>query len=374
MNAQSNQLEYAFKRNGVPYRIIGGTRFFDRAEIKDMLAYLCVIASPNDDLRLTRIINVPARGIGLKTVETAQQIAAANALPLFTVIQNADKYPELQRASIKLRQFANMMAEMMAKVNAIQADELYDLVLEKTGYIVALEEKNSDDNIARIENVNELKTNIINYMKDSETTNLAGFLDEVALYTDMDNLDRDADCVVMMTMHSAKGLEFQNVFIVGMEDGIFPSIRSIGEAEEMEEERRLCYVALTRARKNLHLCCAKQRMLFGRTTANKISRYVDEIPADNINKPEPPKPKSYAPSAGTATARPAPTFAPKAGIAPKALPSFQQGDMVEHKAFGKGMIVSLQKMGGDALVEIAFDGVGTKRLMLKAAANHMTKI
>lgn len=373
MNAQSNQLEYAFKRNGVPYRIVGGTRFFDRAEIKDMLAYLCVIASPNDDLRLTRIINVPARGIGARTVEIAQQIAAQTNSSLFSVIQNADNYPELQRASIKLRQFANMITAMSAKSQELPADELYDFVLEKTGYIVALEQKNLDENIARIENVNELKTNIINYMKDSGTTNLAGFLDEVALYTDMDSLDRDADCVVMMTMHSAKGLEFQNVFIVGMEEGMFPGLRCIGEPEEMEEERRLCYVALTRAREKLHLCCARQRMLFGKTTANKPSRFTDEIPEANINRPEPPKPKqsSYSNSAPT---RSAPSFAPPQKTAAAPLANFVQGDMVNHKAFGKGMIVSMQKMGGDALIEIAFDGVGTKRLMLRAAASHMTKI
>jgi len=374
MNAQSNQLEYAFKRNGIPYRIIGGTRFFDRAEVKDMLAYLCVIVTPNDDLRLTRIINTPARGIGEKTVETARQIAAEYGLSLFEVILNADRYPALGRSAIKLRQFAHMMLEMRESAKILNADDLYDEVIERTGYIAMLEAKPTDENIARVENVKELKSNIINYMKETGDTGIAGFLDEVALYTDMDNFDRDADCVVMMTMHSAKGLEFPNVFIVGMEEGMFPGVRSIGEPEEMEEERRLCYVALTRAREHLHLCCARQRMLFGRTSANRPSRFIDEIPDEHIDKPRVAMARQSAPaqSGYSAPLRKQPvSFAPSASKIPAA--NFQKGDMVNHKAFGRGMITSMTPMGGDALIEIAFDGIGTKRLMLRAASMHMTK-
>jgi DNA helicase-2/ATP-dependent DNA helicase PcrA len=373
MNAQSNQLEYAFKRNGIPYRIVGGTRFFDRAEVKDMLAYLCVIATPADDLRLSRIINTPTRGIGERTVEQAREIAAENGLSLFDVVSNADKYPALQRSALKLRQFANMISELRLSANELNADELYDEVIERTGYLRMLEAKPTDENIARTENVRELKTNIINYMKDTGDTGIAGFLDEVALYTDMDSLDKDTDCVVMMTMHSAKGLEFPNVYIVGMEEGMFPGVRCIGEPEEMEEERRLCYVALTRARERLYLCCARQRMLFGRTTANKPSRFVGEIPDEHIDKPEPPVHSSRAGRPAAPEKRPV-SFAPSAATAPaSAASAFQKGDMVNHKAFGRGMITAMTPMGGDALIEIAFEGVGTKRLMLRAAALHMTK-
>ena len=374
MNAQSNQLEYAFKRNSIPYRIVGGMRFFDRAEIKDMIAYLTAVVNPTDDLRLSRIINTPARGIGERSVETARGIAAERDIPLFEVLRSADEYPELARASVRLRQFANMISELHDMAETIGADELYDLVIERSGYVRALEEKQTDENISRIENVKELKSNIISYMKDTGDTGIAGFLDEVALYTDLDSLDSDADCVVMMTMHSAKGLEFKNVFLVGMEEGMFPGLRSIGEPDEMEEERRLCYVALTRAREHLYLTCARQRMIFGRTNSNRMSRFIEEIPEDDIIKPQP---RSTQGGFGQAHRRaPEPrhvSFAPSAGKG-EAAANFQKGDMVEHTAFGRGMITAMTPMGGDALIEIAFDNVGTKRLMLRAASQHMTKV
>ena len=294
MNAQSNQLEYAFKRNGIPYRIIGGTRFFDRAEVKDMLAYLCVIQTPGDDLRLTRIINTPARGIGARTVETAAQLAHEQQASLFDVIRHADAYPELQRSQMRLRQFAILIEELQAAAQTMPPDELYDLVVERSGYVRALEEKNTAEDAARIENVQELKSNIIAFAKEADNPTLAGFLDEVALYTDLDNYDQTMDCVTLMTMHAAKGLEFPTVFIVGCEEGIFPGLRCIGEPDEMEEERRLCYVALTRAREHLILTCARQRMLFGRTTANRVSRFVEEIPEEDIQKLNVPRGYGYS--------------------------------------------------------------------------------
>ena len=284
MNAQSNQLEYALKRNGIPYRIVGGTRFFDRAEVKDMLAYLCVIQTPDDDLRLTRIINTPARGIGARTIEAALQLAHEQQTSLFDIIRHADAYPELQRSQMRLRQFAILIEELQEQAKTVPPDELYDLVVERSGYVRALEEKNTAEDAARIENVQELKSNIIAFAKEAENPTLAGFLDEVALYTDLDNYDQSADCVTLMTMHAAKGLEFPTVFIIGCEEGIFPGLRCIGEPDEMEEERRLCYVALTRAREHLILTCARQRMLFGRTTANRVSRFVEEIPDEDIRK------------------------------------------------------------------------------------------
>ena len=394
MNAQSNQLEYAFKRNGIPYRIIGGTRFFDRAEVKDMLAYLCVIQTPGDDLRLTRIINTPARGIGARTVETAAQLAHEQQTSLFEVIRHADAYPELQRSQMRLRQFAILIEELQEQAKTMPPDELYDMVVERSGYVRALEEKNTAEDAARIENVQELKSNIIAFVKEADDPTLAGFLDEVALYTDLDNYDQSMDCVTLMTMHAAKGLEFPTVFIVGCEEGIFPGLRCIGEPDEMEEERRLCYVALTRAREHLILTCARQRMLFGRTTANRVSRFVEEIPEDDIQKLNVPRgygysepsrdqqqypPRQSAPRAYTVSApeprrkppvRPAP---PAAKPASGAAPTFAVGDRVTHRAFGSGVVTKIQPMGGDALLEVEFETAGTKRLMMRAAGQFMKK-
>ena len=414
MNAQSNQVEQAFKRNGIPYRIIGGTRFFDRAEVKDMIAYLAVLNNPEDDLRLTRIINNPPRGIGAKTVETAQEIARREGVSLFAVIDNARMYPELDRAAAKLAQFSGMMGELAQQAQTMPLPDFYEELIARTGYAVMLESKNTVEDRTRLENVRELLTSINGYLENAgEEPSLAGFLDEIALYTELDSHDPDQDCVVMMTMHSAKGLEFPVVFVVGAEEGIFPGIRAIGETEEMEEERRLCYVAMTRAKEKLYLTCANQRMLFGRTSSNRPSRFVDEIPTEHLERSGrtfldpgvgdwggiPSRTSGYggyqrgeqsyggftramggrtggvypaAPAAG----RPQRPLGgrPAAASVPAALPTFQKGDMVRHKAFGQGMILSVQKMGGDALVEIAFDNVGTKRLMLKSAAAHMEKI
>ena len=419
MNAQSNQLEVAFKRNGIPYRVIGGTRFFDRAEVKDMLAYLCAIHNHDDDLRLTRIINNPPRGIGSTTIERARGIAAENELSLWDVISNAAIYPELQKAAGKLGQFVTMMSELTALSLTMELPAFYEEVVARTGYATMLQGKNDVENRTRLENVQELLTSIKGYIENAEgQPTLAGFLDEIALYTDLDNHDPNEDAVVMMTMHSAKGLEFPVVFVVGMEEGIFPGLRSIGEAEEMEEERRLCYVALTRAKEKLILTCAGQRMLFGRTSSNRPSRFTGEIPSELLEQSG----RSYttrtsydweddfdqterrvstyrnpysrgesftggsaygsrsgmadrAPSRPQkpASTRPASGYTPPQKAA-AALPSYQKGDVLEHKAFGRGMVLSIQKMGGDALIEIAFDNVGTKRLMLKSAAQHMKKI
>ena len=383
MNAQSNQLEYAFKRNGIPYRIIGGTRFFDRAEIKDMLAYLCVIAVPEDDLRLARIVNNPPRGIGAKSVETAMDLARENNTSLFDILDRADGFPELSRSALKMREFTRMIRELRAFSENNTPDLLLDELQEKTGYLRMLEEKNTVEDTTRAENVRELKTSILGYMRESGDKTLAGFLADVALYTDLDNYDKDADSVVMMTIHSAKGLEFERVFLVGMEETIFPGLRAIGEQDEMEEERRLCYVAITRAKKKLYLVSARQRMIFGRTNVNKVSRFVDEIPSELIDHKNIPKGYDYherrqnlgfeAPRSASVKAsfsyRPA---APKAADT-KAPPAFKTGDKVRHKAFGPGTITKMTPMGNDYLIEAAFDKVGVKKLMLRAASLMMTK-
>ena len=388
MNAQSNQLEYAFKRAGVPYRIIGGTRFFDRAEVKDVLAYMNVIAVPEDELRLNRIINSPPRGIGERSMEIAREIAAREGISTYSVLEHADGYPELSRPALRMRQFASMMNELRDFASKNTPDALLDELLEKTGYLKALEEKHTVEDTARAENVREIKTSIISYMKESGDQTLEGFLADVALYTDLDNYDKDADSVVMMTMHSAKGLEFPTVFIVGMEEGIFPGMKAIGEPEEMEEERRLCYVAITRAMRQLHIVCARQRMLFGRTTANKPSRFVEEIPEEHIDKhlahrqrntehrTESGTARSRYPSArqygmSAPAHRPAPPAAPAAQKA--AVPSFEVGDRIVHQAFGPGRLVKMSPMGGDFLIEISFDSGSVKKLMLRAAAAHMKK-
>ena len=380
MNAQSNQFEYAFKRSGIPYRIIGGTRFFDRAEVKDILAYLSLIASPADDLRLTRIINSPPRGIGARTVELVGELAAAQNVPMFEILRKSEQIPELQRAGVKLRLFANLILELRDFSAAHRPDELLDELLEKTGYVKALEEKNTTEDTARAENVRELKTSILTYMKESGDETLEGYLANVALYTDMDNYDADADAAVLMTMHSAKGLEFPSVFLVGMEETIFPGTRAIGEPEEMEEERRLCYVAITRAKEKLTLTSARQRMLFGRTTANRVSRFVAEIPEEHIEK-NIPRAYGYQDRREPVGAFASPkrevqktAFPVAAPSAPKAVPSvdYAVGNRVRHKAFGPGEIVKMTPMGGDFLVEIRF-GETVKKLMLRAAAQHMEK-
>ena len=381
MNAQSSQLEFAFKRNGIPYRIFGGTRFFDHTEVKDMLAYLNVICTPADDLRLSRIINSPPRGIGERSIELVRRLASENGCSMFEILRQADRHPELARPAVKLRQFAQMIEQLRAFAEHNPPDAVYDELLDKTGYLLALERSDDDKDETRAENVRELKSSMLSFMKDSGDLTLEGYLANVALYTDLDNYDRESDSVVMMTMHSAKGLEFPTVFIVGCEEGIFPGIRAIGEPEEMEEERRLCYVAVTRAKRRLYLTCARQRMLFGRTTANRVSRFVDEIPEEHIRKNIPrgygfreqreehpyrqkraPEPKAHAVAAPAAPKPKAPQAA-----------AFAVGDRVLHKAFGPGTLVKTTPMGGDYLIEIDFDQIGSKKLMLRAAALHMTK-
>ena len=384
MNAQSNQLEYAFKRNGIPYRIIGGTRFFDRAEIKDMLAYLCVIAVPGDDLRLARIVNNPPRGIGAKSVETAMDLARINGTTLFDVLDRADSFPELSRSAPRMREFTAMIKSLRSFSENNTPDLLLEELWEKSGYLRMLEEKNTVEDTTRAENVQELKTSILTYMRESGDRTLAGYLADVALYTDLDNYDRDADSVVMMTIHSAKGLEFDTVFLVGMEETVFPGLRAIGEEEEMEEERRLCYVAITRAKRKLYLVSARQRMIFGRTNANRVSRFVDEIPPELIDHKNVPKGYGYheqRQQLGFEMPRVAPpqqkawSFKPpERNASAKESVSFRTGELVRHKAFGTGKIIKMTPMGGDFLIEVSFEKLGTKKLMLRAAAQHMEKI
>ncbi len=394
-NAQSNALEYAFKRNSIPYRIIGGTRFFDRAEVKDMLAYLCVINNRADDLRLLRIINNPPRGIGAKTIEMASRQAQAAGLPLYSVISDPYSYPSLEKAAAKLMAFTVLIEDCAELLKTLSLPDFYEELLIRTGYVTMLESKDDVESRARLENVRELKSSIVSYCENTDLPTHAGFLEEIALYTDIEQYDAEADAVVMMTMHAAKGLEFPHVFLVGLEEGLFPGTRSLGDPEEMEEERRLCYVAITRAKQSLTICYARTRMLYGRTTTNIASRFVDELPPECVNRTEQPKPKYDQPrdygSFGRVSIygdyesfspRPAGQSAPRrsySSVVPetkKKAPAvqFSKGEMVQHKAFGRGMVLSVIPMGGDALLEIAFDGVGTKKLMANTASQHMTKL
>ena len=408
-NAQSNAMEYACKRNGVPYKIYGGLKFFDRAEVKDMLAYLCVINNPADDLRLRRIINVPARKIGATTVDKAQLIAARYGLTLYDVLCRAEEFPELKSSAAKLKSFTDMIEEMRRRLPDCPLPEFYDYVCERSGYAPALREKDDVESRGRLENVQELKSSILTYLENAEGTepSLSGFLDEIALYTDLDSRADGDNCVTMMTMHAAKGLEFPQVFVVGMEEGLFPGNRAMGDGAEMEEERRLCYVAMTRAREKLTLTNARQRTLYGRTTPCMPSRFLNEIPEENMEWLSKPQPRSesweerdsdygdrgYGSYGGYGQRSAAPVVTrrepaePKAGAlrsaagASKAAPKaavprmqIQAGETVEHDAFGRGLVLSVRAMGGDALVEVAFDSVGTKKLMLKMAAQHLKRV
>ena len=280
-NAQSNALEFALKRNGIPYRVIGGTRFFDRAEIKDMLSYLCVINNREDDLRLTRIINNPPRGLGAKTIETAQRLAQAEGKSLYGVVSDPYSYGPLEKSAMKLMQFSALVEGLSDLLKeGMSLPDFYDELLIRTGYVDMLTAKDTEENKTRLENVRELKSSIQTYVENAEEPTLAGFLEEIALYTDIEQYNAGDDAVVMMTMHSAKGLEFPHVFLVGFEDGLFPGMRAIGDEEEMEEERRLCYVAITRAKQSLTISHARQRMIYGRTSAALPSRFLKEIPED----------------------------------------------------------------------------------------------
>ena len=402
MNAQSNQFETEFKRNNIPYRIYGGTGFYDRAEIKDMLAYLCVLHNPTDDIRLLRIINNPARGLGDTSIGRLALIAEENGISIFEAIKICHEYENMKSAVPKLKQFASMIDGLRELVDVIPLDALYDELLDRTGYIRMLEDKKQDENLSRIENVRELKTNIIAFINEYGGT-LFDFLSETALFTDLDRDDMSTDRVTMMTMHSAKGLEFDTVFLVGAEEGIFPGTRAIGEADEMEEERRLCYVAMTRAERKLFFTSAQRRMIFGKTMSSQPSRFAYEIKSDNLEISE--SQNSFRTSnswnnsfesdsdfyddfstfksSNTHSSRPNQTYPSRYAPKPKKAPiirevkptvKFASGDELEHTAFGHGTVKSVTPAGGDALLEIEFKEQGTKRLMLNSASRYLKKI
>jgi len=380
MNAQSRSFENVFARSGIPYRVVGGLKFYDRKEIKDVLAYLNVINNPYDDLRLKRIINEPKRSIGQATVDKASAISAGLGISLYEVFQSADEYADLSRSATKLKEFIHVMDSLRKFAQENTIHELLDELLDKTGYKRALELAGEEEK-ERLDNIKELSTSVIQYEFENEEPTLSGFLEDIALITDLDNFDTQADTVVMMTVHSAKGLEFNNVFIVGMEEGIFPGTQSIysGQAE-IEEERRLAYVAITRAKKRLYISRAYTRMIFGTTNRNVQSRFLGEIPEELYNKSGNSFFSSYQSKTDfddekhtnfNINSKPKTTAFKSSfnvGTSSKKADSvYSVGQQVKHSAFGIGLIVSVTPMGQDTMLEIAFDTVGTKKVMAKFA-------
>ena len=387
MNSQSLTFERNFAKSGVPHRIIGGTRFYERREIREMIAYLSVINNPSDEMRLRRIINTPKRSIGDRSVEVAAQIGQQTGETLFEVVSHAKDYPALSRAANKMTLFAAQMQGLIELNNdeKVTLGELYDELVERIDYLNFLKTDDPESAEDRAANVQELASNLRRFEEENPEGTLSDFLEEVSLITDIDNYDNNADSVVLMTVHSAKGLEFPVVFLPGMEENIFPGMASVYVPSEVEEERRLAYVAITRAKEELYIFHAESRMIFGMTNRNRVSRFVEEIPETLIEhtrsrdysarpvsmpsfggaKPfgEAPKTKSVAEAGG---------FMPKPRVKPAPAGTYRVGDTVLHKAFGTGLIVSATLMANDTLLEVAFDKVGTKKLFANFA--RLTKV
>lgn len=385
MNAQSNAVENVFARSGIRYRVYGGLKFFDRKEIKDVLSYLSLINNPRDSISLARIINEPKRGIGATTMSKVSDLSSQLGIPMLEIMRNANQYAVLKTASAKLLAFAALIDSFEEAVNEMELHELFDVVINKTGYMDYLR-LSGDDAQDRIDNVNELLSSIVHYEEENDEPSLSGFLEEISLITDMDREDDDDNSrVSLMTIHSAKGLEYPIVYIIGVEEGIFPGSQSIyaGEAE-IEEERRLAYVGITRAKEKLYISCAYQRMLFGRTERMRESRFIGEIiPSlierkqsydsygfDSFGTSRSCNRSSYGGYSGStvnrykAPAKPAATSVPRSpSLGSASKETYTVGECVQHKTFGKGIILSVLPMGNDCMLEIAFDTVGTKKIM-----------
>ena len=365
MNAQSQNIERSFVRSSIPYRIFGGTKFYGRKEIKDILAYMSIIINPDDSVRLTRIINEPKRGIGLTTIQNVIEISQGLNMSVFDVLKQADTFPLLSKKSGALIKFANMITELEYELDNNILSEFLGILLEKTVYIKYLEGMGKEAK-PRIENIMELKT-VLTKFQDENDGGLAAYLEEVALYTDIDNYNSGEDCTVLMTLHSAKGLEFPCVFLSGMEEGIFPSIQSSMSEVELEEERRLAYVGITRAKQNLHLTQASQRMIFGTTRYSKTSRFIQEIPA-NLTVDVNTKVSDITKRINIESDKPLfftnETKAPVKKSAPL-LMDFKLGQKVEHPVFGIGEVLKIDKIANDKMLEISFDKAGIKKIMAK---------
>lgn len=370
MSALSNNIEKALVKSGIPYKIVGGLRFFDRKEIKDIVAYLSVINNPGDLLRLKRIINEPKRGLGDTTISMLEEVSGDKGISPLEIMRTAGEYPVLSKKASVLKKLAKMFDVLSAKSKTIPLTELLDRLMNESGYGEYINSL-GDEGIARRENIAELKSTMEAYIQEAEEPTLSGFLEEVALYTDIDNYEPEADRVVLMTIHAAKGLEFNQVFIVGAEEGIFPSSRSMMSDEEIEEERRLAYVAFTRARKKLYIIRAEQRMLFGMTTRNSNSRFTKEITPSLVEKIDSSdrNPNSQTHIAAVSSSIPLQQQLKKKTVeAPsKSKVNFTPGDRVSHNIFGEGTVITVTSLSGDNMLEVAFDKTGTKKLMANFA-------
>ena len=410
MNTQSRAIEDILRRENIPYKIIGGLKFYERKEIKDTIAYLRLIQNPNDNLSLRRIINEPKRGIGKTSLDKIEALSNETEISMYEIIKRADEFG-LNRVFLNSREFVNAIEELRAKKDELSVSELIKETLKKSGYTKALELENTIEAENRIENLDEFLTVAIEFEEEEAENGLSQFLEGITLSSDIDNLEEDEDYVTLMTLHSAKGLEFPVVFLVGMEEGIFPGYKSIGEPKELEEERRLCYVGITRAKEHLFLTCSKQRTIFGSTSCNQVSRFLREIPSDLLDgydetlgekkessntfgdskyswtygskdngniktyKIDKNEPKVVAASSNSNNNgfmfRTAESFlnnlTKKSSGSNVDLSQYKAGVRIYHKKFGEGVISNVEPEGDDLKVDIQFDKVGHKRLMAKFA-------
>lgn len=409
MNSQSRAIEEILRREDIPYKIVGGLKFYERKEIKDIISYLRLIYNPSDNISLKRVINEPKRGIGKTSVDSVQELSEKMGISMFEIIKNAEQYG-LNRLKANSTEFIQLIEEMRSKIEELSISELIKETLNKSGYVKALEEENTTDAESRIQNLEEFLTVAIEFEEEEADNTLADFLEGITLSSDIDGMEDSEDSVTLMTLHSAKGLEFNTVFLVGMEEGIFPGYKSIGEPKDLEEERRLFYVGITRAKQYLYLTCAKKRTIFGSTSYNAISRFVQEIPEELLDGYEetfaekeetfedsgykweygrPSKMKVYrleeeentyskqtvaAKGAGNTTAgfqfRTAESFLNslnKKANTGADISKYEEGQRVYHKRFGEGTIQKIEPEGEDYKLEISFDKVGNKRLMAKFA-------
>ena len=409
MNTQSRAIEDILRRENIPYKIIGGLKFYERKEIKDIISYLRLIQNPSDNLSLKRIINEPKRGIGKTSLDKVEELSNNNEVSMYEIIKNADQYG-LNRVFINSREFINCIEELRAKKDDMQISDLIKETLKKSGYTKALENENTIEAENRIENLDEFLTVAIEFEEESADNKLSDFLEGITLSSDIDNMEEAEETITLMTLHSAKGLEFPVVFLVGMEEGIFPGYKSISEPKELEEERRLCYVGITRAKENLFLTCSKQRTIFGSTSCNQVSRFLKEIPCElldgydealgekqelsnifsdskyswtygsrdngniktyKIDKQEPVVAAASNSDANGFMFRTAESFLSnlnkKSSSNKVDLSKYKSGVRIFHKKFGEGIINNVEPEGDDLKVDINFDKVGHKRLMAKFA-------
>ena len=411
MNSQSRSIEDILRREDIPYKIVGGLKFYERKEIKDIIAYLRLIQNTSDNLSLTRIINEPKRGIGKASLDNIEAIANANSISMYEVIKKANEYG-LTRVFSNTREFVNAIEELRQEKDSTRISELIKKTLQITGYTAALELENTVEAENRIENLDEFLTVAMEFEEESAENSLSEFLEGITLSSDLDGMEDTDNSVTLMTLHSAKGLEFPVVFLVGMEEGIFPGYKSIGEPKELEEERRLCYVGITRAKEQLYLTCARQRTIFGSTSCNGVSRFLKEIPANMMdgydeafenqndsrfsnNRYEWSYGKagsgyggytkdfnssitSYKDNSVVAAKsnsgfkfRTAESFLNNLSQTKKGndidLSGYKSGVKVYHKKFGEGIINKVEAEGEDLKVDINFDKVGHKRLMARFA-------